>query len=273
MSTEGSRRFELSRVAAPIAIILGAGLAVALVNAASTQTELGWRHIRVDPREPYVWELTSWCGLLVGLAPLLFADRLLQASRRWGARGAIVLAAGLAYSAAHIGTMLGLREAIYRLGGSRYHGAPLTPVVLYEFRKDALTVATILLALWLWRRALARPQAAVQPAAEPTFLAESRQGRVLLRAPEIDWVEAQGNYVALHAGGRSYLIRQPLKAMDLKLRGASFVRTHRSALVNTRRVRAIRREEGGLRVELANDESAPLSDRHKAAVVKALSPG
>ncbi len=269
----GLERFRLGRVFGPVALFAGVGLALAVVNAVSTNTEYGWRHVRLDPREPYVWELTSWCGLLVGFAPLLIADRGVQAARSWLVRGLIAAVATLGYSAAHIGTMIALRLLIYGSAGAHYDFGPIVPGVLFEYRKDVITVVMALVVFWLWRRALPRPLAAAQTdAAEPAFFAESRQGRVLLRAPEIDWVEAQGNYVALHAGGRSYLIRQPLKAMDERLRAAAFVRTHRSALVNTRRVRAIRRDGGGLRVELANQEFAPLSDRHKAAVVKALSP-
>lgn len=174
--------------------------------------------------------------------------------------------------------MVGLRILIYASGGGAYDFGPLASGLAYEGRKDLLIWAAALGGLWLWRRAFSAPTldaphagAADAEAPEPAFIAESRKGRIVIRAPEIDWVEAQGNYVALHAGGQSYLIRQPLKAVDDKLRRAAFVRTHRSALVNTRRVRAIQRSPaGGLRIELANAEFAPLSDRHKAAVVKAL---
>jgi len=268
-------RPQLARVGAPLAIFAGVGLALGVVNAISTNVEFGWRHVRLDPREPYVWELTSWFGLLVGFAPILVADRWLARARTWAARLAVAAAATVGYSAAHVVTMVGLRVAIYAAAGARYDFGPLQQSVLYEYRKDVVTVAMCLIVLWLWRRATADQASVPQPQPqEPAFFAESRQGRVLIRAPDIDWVEAKGNYVALHAGGRSYLIREPLKAVDAKLRGSAFVRTHRSALVNARRVRGIHRADaGGLKVELANAEFAPLSDRRRAAVVKALSPG
>jgi len=189
----------------------------------------------------------------------------------------MVLALAAVFFGVHLATMIGLRDLIYWLGGGRYDFGPWATGVPYEGRKDALTFAASLGGLWLGRAAFAPRPASSEPAAagaEPAFIAETRRGSRVLRAPDIDWVEAQGNYVALHAGGEAFLIRLPLKAVDAKLRGAAFVRTHRRALVNTRRVRAIHRSAaGGFKVELTHEEFAPLSDRHRAAVVKALAAG
>jgi len=259
-----------------IAVVVSAALVVALVNAASTGVDMARHHVRVAPFEPLVWELTSWLGLVVALPGLIAADSVISSQRPLGLRIGMVVALAAIFFGVHLATMIGLREVIYWLAGSRYDFGPWGIGIVYEGRKDALTFVIALGGLWLGRAALApRPVESDPPAAaEPAFIAECRRGRIVLRAPDIDWVEAQGNYVALHAGGESYLIRQPLKAMDAKLRGAAFVRTHRRALVNTRRVRAIHRSEaGGLKVELGNQEFAPLSDRHRAAVVKALAPG
>jgi hypothetical protein len=260
--------------AAQVAVIAAAALVVAFVNAASTSVDLARHHVQVAPLEPLLWELTSWLGLIVALPPLIAADNVLASRRPLGLRIAMLAALATVFFGVHVATMIGLRDLIYWLAGSRYDFGPWGVGLTYEGRKDALTFVSALAGFWLWRAALERrafPDGQAAPAAEPAFIAESRGGRVVLRAPEIDWVEAQGNYVALHAGGESYLIRQPLKAVDAKLRGAAFVRTHRGALVNTRRVRAIHRSDAGaLRVELANQEFAPLSDRRRAAVVKAL---
>jgi hypothetical protein len=259
-----------------LAILVSAALVVALVNAGSTSVDLARHHVPVAPLEPLIWELTSWLGFIAALPPLFAADAVIFSERSPGLRIGMVLALAAIFFGVHLATMLGLRDLIYWLAGSRYDFGPWGIGVVYEGRKDAVSFAIALGALWLGRSALTlRPVASEPPpAGEPAFIAESRRGRIVLRAPDIDWVEAQGNYVALHAGGESYLIRLPLKAMDAKLRSAAFVRTHRRALVNTRRVRAIRRSDaGGLTVELANQEFAPLSDRHRAAVVKALAAG
>ncbi|MEP6733694.1 MAG: LytTR family DNA-binding domain-containing protein [bacterium] len=65
-----------------------------------------------------------------------------------------------------------------------------------------------------------------------------RRGRQMqfVRAEEIDWLDAQGNYVRLHIGGRAHLLRDTMTAMETKLDPVQFVRVHRSAIVNIDRV-------------------------------------
>ena len=65
-------------------------------------------------------------------------------------------------------------------------------------------------------------------------------GKVMfLRAEEIEWVEAAGNYVRLHVGGESYLFRESMKNMETRLDGDLFVRIHRSAIVNVDHIREL----------------------------------
>ena len=71
-------------------------------------------------------------------------------------------------------------------------------------------------------------------------LAIKVNGRVvILKAGEIDWVEAAGVYVELHAGKRVYLQRGSITEMETQLAPARFVRIHRSMLVNLDRVREL----------------------------------
>ncbi len=62
---------------------------------------------------------------------------------------------------------------------------------------------------------------------------------VFLKAPDIDWIEASGNYVTLHAGKESHMLRTTMNALEPKLDCAQFVRIHRSTIVNLDRVREI----------------------------------
>lgn len=61
-----------------------------------------------------------------------------------------------------------------------------------------------------------------------------RQGERVRFIPtgEIDWVEASGNYVVLHAGGEKYTLRETLGAFEAKLPAKQFFRISRSAVVN-----------------------------------------
>ena len=54
---------------------------------------------------------------------------------------------------------------------------------------------------------------------------------------EIDFIEAFGDYVRLHVGAESHLLRATLAEMERRLTPAGFVRIHRSRLVNWERVR------------------------------------
>ena len=57
---------------------------------------------------------------------------------------------------------------------------------------------------------------------------------------KLDYVEAQGDYVALHSGGRGYLKQQPISALESVLDPSRFVRVHRSTIVNLERITAHR---------------------------------
>ena len=65
-------------------------------------------------------------------------------------------------------------------------------------------------------------------------------GRVtFLKIDEIDWVEAEGNYVRLHVGPASHLLRETMKGIEGKLDPDRFIRIHRSTIVNTDRIKEL----------------------------------
>lgn len=72
------------------------------------------------------------------------------------------------------------------------------------------------------------------------LLVKDRGRIVLLDVAEIDWIQAEGDYVRLHVGSKSYLVRETMAAMEARLGGSRFVRIHRSAIVRVDRVRELR---------------------------------
>jgi two-component system LytT family response regulator len=60
-----------------------------------------------------------------------------------------------------------------------------------------------------------------------------------LRADEIDWVEAAGNYVRLHVGSTSHLLRETMNAIESRLDPEKFFRIHRSRIVNMERIQEL----------------------------------
>jgi two-component system, LytTR family, response regulator len=54
---------------------------------------------------------------------------------------------------------------------------------------------------------------------------------------EIDWIETEGNYLRLHVGRTSHLLRQTMNTAEARLASKKFLRISRSALVNLERVK------------------------------------
>ncbi|WP_334179460.1 LytTR family DNA-binding domain-containing protein [Pseudoxanthomonas sp.] len=95
---------------------------------------------------------------------------------------------------------------------------------------EALERARQLLA---WRR---RGQVDVPASPHPDAWLERfsvRIGRraVYVRAAEVEWIDADGDYATLHAGSRTYIVRESLHRLATRLNPAQFVRIHRSAIV------------------------------------------
>jgi two-component system LytT family response regulator len=65
-------------------------------------------------------------------------------------------------------------------------------------------------------------------------------GRVtIIRMKEVDWFEAKGDYVRVHAGRGEHLLRETMKALEAQLDPACFVRIHRSTIVNLDRIKEL----------------------------------
>ena len=60
-----------------------------------------------------------------------------------------------------------------------------------------------------------------------------------LRADEIDWIEAAGNYVRLHVGSTSHLLRETMNAIEARLDPEKFFRIHRCRIVNMERIQEL----------------------------------
>jgi two-component system, LytTR family, response regulator len=60
-----------------------------------------------------------------------------------------------------------------------------------------------------------------------------------LKAEEIDWIEAEGDYMKFHAGGRAHLLRETMSRLEDKLDSKRFIRIHRSTIVNIDRVKKL----------------------------------
>jgi two-component system LytT family response regulator len=79
-------------------------------------------------------------------------------------------------------------------------------------------------------------------------------GRVLfLRTQEIDYIEAAGNYLTLHVGKDTHLLRETMNNMEARLDPRKFMRIHRSSIVNIERIKELQPWFGGEYVVVLRD--------------------
>jgi two-component system LytT family response regulator len=60
-----------------------------------------------------------------------------------------------------------------------------------------------------------------------------------LRVEEIDWIEAAANYLKLHVGRESHLLRETMNGLEARLDPEKFLRIHRSTIVNIERIQEL----------------------------------
>ncbi|HEY2378028.1 MAG TPA: LytTR family DNA-binding domain-containing protein [Gemmatimonadaceae bacterium] len=102
------------------------------------------------------------------------------------------------------------------------------------------------------------------------FLIRSGHRMYFLPANDIEWADAAGNYVRLHASGRTHLYRETMKAFELRLDARRFVRIHRSAIVNIDRVAQIEPYVHGEYVVTMRDGTRLTSSRAHSAGLRGL---
>jgi two-component system, LytTR family, response regulator len=66
-----------------------------------------------------------------------------------------------------------------------------------------------------------------------------------LKGGEIDWVEAEGDYMKFHVAGRVHLMRETMARLEARLDPKQFIRIHRSTIVNIDRLRKLSPSFGG----------------------------
>ena len=87
---------------------------------------------------------------------------------------------------------------------------------------------------------------------------------ILLPTEEIDWIETYGNYLKIHAGRESHLIRGTMQSLETKLDPEKFVRVHRSVIVNIEKVKEIYpRSNGDQDLVLQNGQQLMLSRNYR----------
>jgi two-component system LytT family response regulator len=99
-----------------------------------------------------------------------------------------------------------------------------------------------------------------------------RVGRETIRldVSTIDWVDAAGDYMCLHAAGQTHVLRATMKELEEMLDPRLFQRVHRSTIVNLARVAALRPHLNGecfLRLQSGQEIKLSRSYRDKVEML------
>jgi two-component system, LytTR family, response regulator len=100
---------------------------------------------------------------------------------------------------------------------------------------------------------------------------KTRDRVLIVNVAEIDWVEADGDYVSVHIGAKSWLLRETIAAAEARLALSGFMRIHRSTLININRVRELLPlTKGEFTVVLLDGTQLKLSRNYRFALERLL---
>lgn len=172
------------------------------------------------------------------------------------------------------------------------------PIVIFTTAYDRYAVAAFELAAadYLlkpfgserFHAALERALRALAPDESPSLLERAAQtlseeqilervfvrdrGRIVpLRVADIERCEAHDDYVAIHAGGRSYLISVRLQDLEARLGAGRFLRVHRSHLVNLEFVKSFEPHDPHRLVVVMRDGTRLIASRARSRELRELS--
>lgn len=85
---------------------------------------------------------------------------------------------------------------------------------------------------------------------------------LFVKTEMVDWIEAADNYVQIHAGPETYIIRKTMAEMEKRLNPDQFIRIHRSAIVNIEKIKELQHWFSGEYLVILNNGQQIQSSRH-----------
>ncbi len=246
------------------------------INATSIIMERQRAGIEMPLSQPFITEYSSALATLLLVPAILWF--LARFPLRWGVLQRNLLAHlgfSVAFSVAHIALFVALRKLAFGLQGVDYQFTNnLLLSFVYEYRKDAWLYIAILIFVHSYRFILSRLRGEAVPVASgedapagkapERFLVRKLGKEFVVRADDVEWLEAAGNYVNLHMGDRVYPLRATMARLIESLGERGFVRIHRSRGVNLDYVDSITPlESGDCTVSLKSGSTITLSRRYR----------
>jgi hypothetical protein len=250
-------------------------LVTATLNSLSVISDYERRNLVIDWWLPVVWEFSSQLSILMLVPVVIWIDRYRPIMLNQFKTAAVrFLVFSIAFSVLHVVLMVAMRHISYwGLGGS-YDFGNWAQELFYEYRKDAMTYLRILATLYVYRFIVSRllSEASIievgEDASPPTyverFIIKKLGKEFIIRAQDIEWVEASGNYMNLHIGERCYPLRDTMAGLIARLDPQYFARVHRSYVVKLDLVKEIvPQASGDHTVHLKCGKTLKLSRRYR----------
>ena len=248
-------------------------LSYVVVNSLSALDERRRNGLDGSSPEPWILEGSSAFALLV-LFPLvyLWLRRFPLTRESWAVWVPAHLLGSVAFSLAHVLIMVAIRKALYPLfldWTYTFWDDPFS-VLLYEYRKDAVSYALMICIFHMTRTFEARTlelEVAREDAQTKQRLTLRCGGRMIwLDIKEVLWIRAASNYVEVHTGQKDHLARATLKSLESQLSdaGLPIQRVHRSYLVNSEHVtELVPTGDGDARLRLSDGSDVPASRTYR----------
>lgn len=91
---------------------------------------------------------------------------------------------------------------------------------------------------------------------------------IIIPIGDVDWIETYGNYLKIHSGEKTYLVRETMNNLAARIDPAKFLRIHRSTLVNLDRIKELQPMFGGqYTIILLDGTELTLSRNYRKAVL------
>lgn len=238
--------------------------------------------------QPAVWETSSALVALALVPAVVWFSRLVPVHfDTWRRALPLHLLASLAWSVLHVGGMVALRKLVYATQGDHYDFSPWLREFGYEYLKDVRSYASVVVLIEGYRLLVRRLQGeasvlaesddapAIAPVMRPQrFLVRKLGKEFLVAAADVEWLQAQANYVNLHVRGRDYPLRTTMAAIAAQLDPGRFVRVHRSYIVNLDCIDRIEPlDTGDARIVLRDAATIPCSRRYRDVLRVGAAPG
>ena len=221
-------------------------LVTGVINIAANKSELHHLHLTYMPWEPYVWEYSSAMVVLIAIPGIVLFDRRRPITwSSWRINIVRHFLATIVFSAFKVGGTIVIRKIAYAAMGSHYDTGLVPTGIGYDYLPDARLYLVALAIMYCYRFILSQLQGEARTFAEPDvglpvdsidrpqrFLVRKLGKEFLIASNEIEWLQAQGNYVNLQVRGRAYPLRSTMTAVQALLDPEKFVRVHRSHIVN-----------------------------------------